>query len=153
MVATEAPVELREPPVRVSTPSSRRRSIAFSVIAVWLSVGILSLFSPDLITGSEQDHLPIAALSTWLWGGLATGLILLAGAVGGDDRGGSLWSTFAAIVVAIWAIVAVAGVWSPVMITGTDPTHLPLAALLAPIAGAIGTAFACVYAAGSSRSG
>jgi hypothetical protein len=153
MVATQAPVELRERPPLGSGSSKRRGAVALSVVAVWLSVGALSLFAPDLITGSEQEHLPIAALSTWLWGGLATGLILLAGAVGGDERGGSVWSTFAVIVVAMWAVVAVAGVWSPVMVTGTDPTHLPIVALLAPIAGALGTAFACVYAAGSSRSG
>jgi hypothetical protein len=153
MVATQAPAELRERLMLGSGSSSRRRSVAVSVIAVWLSVGILSVFAPDLVTGSAQEHLPMAALSTWLWGGLATGLILLAGAVGGDDRGGSMWSTFAAIVVVMWAIVAAAGVWSPVMVTGTDPTHLPIVAFVAPIVGVIGTAFACVYAGGSSRAG
>ncbi len=151
MVATEAPMKLHETRVPGATSStSRHRAIALSVAAVWVSVGALSLFAPDLVSGTNQEHLPIAAMGTWFWGGLATGLILLAGAVGGDEAGAP-WPTFAGIVAVMWAVVAIAGVWSPGMVVGTDPTQLPLAAMIAPIAGAIGTAFVCVYAAGASR--
>ena len=30
---------------------------------------LLSLFAPDLVSGSEQEHLPVAAFTTWFWGG------------------------------------------------------------------------------------
>jgi hypothetical protein len=110
---------------------------------------VLSVFSPDLVSGAEQEHIPVAALLSWLWGGLATGLIVLAGAVsaGTADR----WRHVAIAIAGIWAVVAIAGVWSPPLETGTNPTTVPLAAILAPIAGAIATAFVCVAAAGASR--
>jgi hypothetical protein len=149
MVRTESPpTPLLEAPEPIR---ARTRYVALAVGAVWISIGALSLFTPDLISSPEQEHVPIAALLSWFWGGLATGLILLAAAVGGRDDAGGAWRTFAAIIVTMWAVVAVAGIWSPELVTGTDPTHVPLAAILAPIAGSIGTAFACVYTAGASR--
>ncbi|MGZ8630560.1 MAG: hypothetical protein ACXWZF_06275 [Actinomycetota bacterium] len=148
MVATGTPPTIYEDRATVGPSSARRRAVAIAVAAVWVAVGALSLFAPDLVSGTEQERVPIAGLSSWLWGGLATGLILLAGAVG-RDAPDAAWSTFAAIIVTMWAVVGVAGVWSPELVTGTDPTRVPLAAILAPIAGAIGTAFVCVYAAGS----
>jgi hypothetical protein len=124
--------------------------IGTAVAAVWIAVGAMSIFAPDLISGTEQEHIPLAALLTWLWGGLATGLILLAGAVG--ETSADRWRSVAIVIAVMWAVVAVAGIWSPVLETGTDPTRVPLAVIFAPVAGAIGTAFVCVYAAGSRRS-
>ena len=61
-------------------------------------------------------------------------------------------SRVAIVIAVMWGVVAVAGIWSPILETGTDPTRVPLAAIFAPVAGAIGTAFVCVYAAGGRRS-
>jgi hypothetical protein len=43
---------------------------------IWVAVGLISLLAPDMVTGSEQQHMPVAAFSTWLWGLIATGTYL-----------------------------------------------------------------------------
>jgi hypothetical protein len=48
-------------------------------------------------------------------------------------------------VVAIWASVAIAGVAAPVMVTGTDPTRIPMGAILAPIGGALATGLVALH--------
>jgi hypothetical protein len=39
---------------------------------IWGAVIVISLFSPDNVSGSEQDHVPVAAILTWIWGLLAS---------------------------------------------------------------------------------
>jgi len=57
---------------------------------------------------------------------------------------------YAAITVCgIWAALAAASIWSPDLISDTDRTQVPIAALSAPLAGLLATAFASVFAAGS----
>jgi uncharacterized membrane protein YqjE len=90
-------------------------------------------------------------LLTWLWGGLATGLIVLAASV--SDTSTQRWRATAITIAIIWAVAAAAGIWSPVLETGTNPTRVPLAAILAPIAATIATAFIAVFAAGARREG
>ncbi len=122
--------------------------VGAAAAAVWIAVGAASLFAPDMVSGSMQEHLPIAAVTMWLWGALATGFILMTGAMG-RDRVDGRWRALTLVVVAIWAVVAMASIWAPELVTGTDPTRIPLAALLAPIAGTVGTAFACLFVAGT----
>ena len=45
--------------------------------------------------------------------------------------------------------VALASILAPTMVTGTDPTTIPVAAFAAPVGGVVATAFASVFAAGS----
>jgi hypothetical protein len=42
----------------------------------------------------------------------------------------------------IWAVAVILGIALPVMVTGTDPTRIPVAAIFAPIAAAMLTALA-----------
>ena len=122
--------------------------VALAVGSIWLAVLIASVFAPVMITGSNHERLAIAAVSDWLWGGLASGLLLLAAAFARPERSG-VWPAVALTSAAIWAAVAIASVFAPAFVTGTDPTTIPLAALLAPIAGSIVTAFLAVFAAGT----
>jgi hypothetical protein len=133
------------------TRDDRFLMVGLAAAAVWVAVGTSSLFAPDMVTGSLQEHLPIAAITMWLWGAIATGFILMTGAMGRGVIDGR-WRALTLVVVAIWAVVAVASIWAPQLVTGTDPTRIPLAALLAPVAATIGTAFACLFAAGAPRS-
>jgi uncharacterized membrane protein len=138
-----------------AAPASRRDErfamIGIAIVGVWVAVGLASIFSPDMVTGAQQDHLPIAAMSIWLWGAITTGFIVMTGAMGhgvSDHR----WRSLAITLVALWAVIAAAAVWTPVMVTGTDPTRIPLASLLAPIAGTIATGFICLFVTGTSKS-
>jgi hypothetical protein len=132
--------------------SDRFLMVSLAAGAVWISVGLASMFAPDLVSGTEQEHIPIAGLTLWLWGAIATGLVLMTGAIGRrviDRR----WRALAAIVAVIWFTVAAAAIWSPELVTGSDPTRIPLTALLAPVAGTIATAFACLFVAGAATPG
>jgi hypothetical protein len=82
--------------------------------AVWLSVVVVSVFAPDMVTGSEREHLPIAAMTVWLWGAVATAYLLLT-----PDE----WSTvgWATGVAGVWLAVLLVSVASPEMVTGSGP--------------------------------
>jgi hypothetical protein len=118
-----------------------------ALVAIWGAVGAISLFAPDLVSGSEHEHLPVAAFTTWIWGVVAsrtvmTALLRLDGA-GRDDR---LAGPLAGFVAGLWAVTALVAVFAPRMVTGSDPTQLPIAALLAPMAASALTTGACELA-------
>jgi hypothetical protein len=49
-----------------------------AVVAVgglWLAMALSSVFAPDLISDA-QDHVPIVAITIWIWGAVATGFVL-----------------------------------------------------------------------------
>lgn len=120
-----------------------------SVAIIWVSVGLAGIFAPDMITGSEREHIPVAAFADWLWAGMATALVLLAVSRRGSGASRALWTGMTIAVAGIWLTVLVVSVFAPEMETGSDPTVIPIAALVAPIAGSIATAFVSVFVAGS----
>jgi hypothetical protein len=122
-----------------------------SVAGIWLAVAAISIFAPDMVTGSEHDRLPVAALGTWFWGASATAFVLLAVARAGPGSTQAGSPGLAIGVLGIWLAVALASIFVPEMVTGSDPTRIPMAALIAPVAGAIGTGFLSVFVAGSGR--
>lgn len=128
---------------------SRYLFAGIAVASIWVSVAIASIWSPDMVTGSEQEHLPIAAFVDWLYAAIATGLVLMAFSRRTTGAGRSLWTGFTVAIGSIWFIVALASIFAPSMVTGTDPTTIPIAAFAAPVAGVVATAFASVFAAGS----
>ncbi len=127
--------------------SSRLISVGLAVGAIWVAVLVASIYAPVMITGASHERLAIAALGDWLWGGLATGLLLLAAAFTRPEQH-DIWPVVAVVTAFVWFAVAVASVFAPDLVTGTDPTSIPLAAMLAPIVGAVVTAFLAVFAAG-----
>lgn len=114
-------------------------TIAFG--GIWASVLAISLFSPDLVSGSEQQHLPIAALVTWLWGTAATFMVSTFW-IGFRQSPSRLrvHRAFSVGVAGVWLVAALVGVFGPVMVTGTDPTRVPLSALIAPVVATVVTA-------------
>jgi hypothetical protein len=138
--------EISSSPIRER--DDRFLMMSLSAAAVWVAIGLASLFTPDMVTGTQQEHLPITALTMWIWGAIATGFIVMTGTMGRDVVDGR-WRGLGIVVTAIWAVVAIASIWTPELVTGTDPTRVPLAALVAPVAGTIATAFACLFVAGA----
>jgi len=101
------------------------------VAAIWLATLAAALFSPDLVTGSQQEHFPLVGALGWLWAAVATGYVLMAGRAGdwdGAARSGA--GGFVLSVTAVWATTAVASIFAPSLVTGTDPTRIPLVAML-----------------------
>ena len=118
-----------------------------ALVGIWGAVLAISLFAPDLVSGSEQQHLPVAAFGTWIWGAVAsrsvmTTLLRLDGGTAPVQLPGQL----VGFVAAVWTVAAVLALFGPQMVTGSDPTRL-IAALLAPAAAAVLTTGACETAA------
>ena len=116
-----------------------------TVTAIWVATLLFSLFTPDLVSGSQQEHLPIAGLTAWLWAAAATGYVLMATRVRHPDDDPAIWLGFEVSVVVIWAVVALTGIFGPELVTGTDPTRIPLAALVTPVAGLVATGFVALH--------
>lgn len=120
--------------VRESTEVPRRRadSAHLAVTTIWASAALISVAAPDMVSGSEQEHLPLALMTVWLWAVVATAYALMT-----PRRASRTGWTLA--VSALWAIAALVAVLAPELVTGTDPTRIPLAALIAPPVAAVVT--------------
>jgi hypothetical protein len=92
-------------------------------------VVLSSVLAPDLVSGSEQEHLPVAAVTTWLWGLVATAVATLT----------------------VWPVATILSLALPVVETGSDPTRLPIAAMVTPVAAAVLTVLAGIIAGVFSR--
>ena len=110
---------------------------------IWVAVLLISLFSPDLVSGSEQEHLPVAAFTTWFWGGVGTLVFLWAmGRLRGDAAWRPTWIGLSTVTLALWALATILAISLPVVETGSDPTRIPFASFFAPVAAAMLTAIA-----------
>jgi hypothetical protein len=117
------------------------------LVGIWIAVALISLFAPDLVSGSEQEHLPIAAFTTWLWGMVATGGYLLAmGRLRGRSSHQPIWIGLTVATLMVWLLATILSIALPGVETGTDPTRLPVAALVTPIAAAVLTGLAGIIA-------
>jgi len=108
-----------------------------AVAAIVIAAVLAALFAPDLVTGREHEHLPLVALTIWPWAAAAVGYVLMAG------RRGRARELVLGVILA-WAAAAVLVIAVPALVTGTDPTRIPLAALIVPPFAAIATGFLAI---------
>jgi len=135
-----------------ATPQARRTTTAelswmlwtaIGIGGIWVAVLLISLLAPDMVSGSEQQHLPVAAFATWFWGGVGTLVLLWAmGRLRGSAQWQPIWIGLSLATLGVWALATILGITLPVMVTGTDPTRIPFAAIFAPMAAAMLTALA-----------
>ena len=93
------------------------------------------MFAPDLVSGTTQDHVPLAAVLAWIWGVIASRSVASAVIRRRRSPGvGAAARLLAIAVSAIWAIATIVGVFGTEWVTGTDPTTSPISAIIAPIA-------------------
>ena len=52
---------------------SRMAWTVAGVAVIWVAGALISIFSPDIVSGSEQEHLPVAAFVTWISGVVGPG--------------------------------------------------------------------------------
>jgi hypothetical protein len=116
---------------------------AIGIGGIWVAVLLISLLAPDMVSGSEQQHLPVAAFATWFWGGIGTLVVLWAmGRLRGSARWQPIWIGLSVATLGIWALATILAITLPVMVTGSDPTRIPFAAIFAPVAAAMLTSLA-----------
>ena len=125
---------------------------AAGIAGIWLAVVLISLLAPDMVTGSEQQHLPIAAFTSWLWGLIATIAFLWAmSRLRGSASRRPVWIGLTAATLLLWLVATVLCATLPVVETGTDPTRIPLGAIVPPIAAMVLTVLAGVTASVFAR--
>jgi hypothetical protein len=118
---------------------------ALGIGGIWVAVLLVSFFAPDLVSGSEHQHLPVAAFTTWFWGGIGTLVFLWAmSRLRGSARWRPVWIGLSVVTLGLWAVATILAITLPVLKTGSDPTLIPFAAFLAPVAAAMLTAIAGV---------
>ena len=102
----------------VPSPAVKRNQAAawtgLAIAAIRIAVTLISVYAPDLVTGTTQDHVPLAAILAWIWGVIASREVAVAILRRRRSPG----------------VVDVAG---PEWVSGTDPTHIPISAIVAPI--------------------
>ena len=119
-----------------------------TIVAIGVATLIMSMSSPDLQFGDEPEIVDIAVIIDWFWG--------LVGAVGvlrltlfrrptevgwGQD---TAWPWILGVVGGLWFAAAIASVTLPVFEIGDDIV-IPVAAIIAPIAAAMLTWYACEF--------
>jgi hypothetical protein len=125
---------------------------AAGIVGVWIAVTVISIFAPDMVTGSEHEHLPVAALSTWLWGLVSTGAFVWAmGRLRGNASRRPIWIGLTVATLIVWLVATILSVSLPVVETGSDPTRIPIGALVAPIAATVLTVLAGITASVFAR--
>lgn len=110
-----------------------------TVVAIWVSVALISVLSPDMVHGSEHQRMPVAAFGAWFWGfGTSVATVVALARLRGDAarRPAVL---LAGSTMTIWVAAAVVSILGPTQVTGSDPTTIPTAALIAPIVATLAT--------------
>ena len=98
-----------------------------------------------LVTGHGQRFrardLPLGLITVWLWACVATAYALM------TPKRASLagWSLSVA---GLWVGTLLVGLFAPLLVTGSDPTRIPLAVLLAPPMAAMLTGMLSLHEAG-----
>lgn len=128
----------------------RAVATAVALVAIWVAATVAAVYSPDLVTGSNHDHFQLAMFFVWPLAAVASGMVLLAAGVSRHDteEAGPL-AVYAIVTALVWFGAALASVFAAPISTGTDPTTIPIAALIAPLFAVLVTAYACIYVAGS----
>ena len=128
-----------------SLPPVAWASAAVSVAWIWVMITLAGAVAPDFVSGSQHEHLNLVGGGDWIWGLVATAFVVLAVQLGMRLRvvNPEPWIALAIGVSAVWAGVVFVTATSPVMVTGTDPTIIPFAAMGAPILGVFLTWFVC----------
>jgi hypothetical protein len=122
------------------------------VAVIWVAAALISVFSPDMVSGSEQEHLPVAAFATWISGVVGTGAFFwMMGKLRGSVTRRPVWIGLSVTTMAIWTVATILSIVLPVVETGSDPTRLPVGAMVAPVAAAMLTALAGITANVFSR--
>lgn len=119
--------------------------IALACICVSGVLG--SIFVPQMVTGVEQQHTPVAAFTGWIFDLIAIGMVVATALqgirAGVTDR--APWTMMGLGVGAIWLGVMLVAIFAPAWVIGTDPEQLPIWALMAAIAGVIVTGILCNF--------
>lgn len=119
-----------------------------TIAAIWIFVLIMSMGSPNLEFGSDPVVIDVGIIMDWFWGLVGTvGVLRLTtfrrpSEVGWGQDNAYPWVF--GVVGAMWLAAAFAAISLPVFELGDD-IIIPVAAIVAPIAAAMLTWYACEF--------
>lgn len=122
--------------------------IWMTIAVIWVAVLIMSMGSPNLEFGDEPTVINVAIIFDWFWGLLGTVGVLRLTLFRRPNEAG--WGQDIAypwilgVVGTMWIIAALAAINLPVFEYGDDIV-VPVAAIVAPIAAAMLTWYACEF--------
>src|SRR5215208_7300966 len=101
---------------------------------------------------SGSNRRPATADGSWVWGLAATGAFFWGmGRLRGNAARQPFWIGLAVATTVIWGVATVLSIALPVYVTGSDPTRLPIGAMVSPVAAALLTALGGIAAGVLSR--
>ena len=124
-------IEVETPRTDKAQPDRRTERLLPAAVAVgglWLAMALSSVFAPDLISDA-QDHVPIVAITIWIWGAVATGFVLFGAVFPARDRM-ARWALPVAVL-GIWGAVALVSIFAPTIVA-SDGTIVPVGWALRP---------------------
>lgn len=110
--------------------------------SIWLAVILISLLAPDSESGFGQwrQSFPIAAATTWFFGVIAT--IALVKDIVRRRATKQVYMGISIITTIFWLVAIPVSILTPPLVSGTDPSIFPLAAIIAPLVAAVITMIA-----------
>ncbi len=134
-------------PAGVSPASAKYIGAGAAIVAIWIAVILTGFFAKDFISGSQQDHIHLAAIQNWFWGSIATAFILIPIVAGRRSHveANASWYVLGGATAAIWLVVTLLSIYAPAYVTGSDPTTIPTATIMSPIIGMVATGFVAVF--------
>jgi hypothetical protein len=107
---------------------------AIGIGGIWVAVVLISLLSPIWSPAPNRS----TAFTSWFWGGVGTLVFLWAmGRLRGDARWRPTWIGLSSVTLGIWAFATINAIALPVVETGSDPTQIPVGAVVGPVAAAM----------------
>jgi hypothetical protein len=119
-----------------------------TIAVIWVAVLIMSMGSPNLEFGDKPEVIDVAIIMDWFWGLIGTvGVLRLTLFRRPTEAGwgqGDAWPWILGVVGALWLAAALVSINLPVLEVGDDIV-VPVAAIVAPIAAAMLTWYACEF--------
>ncbi len=119
-----------------------------TIVVIWVAVFIMSTGSPNLEFGDEPEVIDVAIIMDWFWGLVATVGVLRLTMFRRPNEAGwgqdTAWPWVLGVVGALWLAAALVSINLPVLEVG-DNIVVPVAAIVAPIAAAMLTWYACEF--------
>jgi hypothetical protein len=88
---------------------------ATGIAGIWIAVVLISILAPDMVTGSEQQHMPIGAATSWLWGLMGTiGFLWAMTRLRGRASRRPIWIGLATATLVLWLVATILAATLPV---------------------------------------
>jgi hypothetical protein len=101
---------------------------------VWTATALITALAPDLVSGSGSHHVPLPALTAWIWATAASGFLSL-------PRSSHLSTDAVTSIALVWGAALFMSVSAPELVVDDGATWIPVTACVAPAFAAVATGY------------